>query len=154
MYVWTCYNAFLVIVVYIDDVLTSGNSNELLDEEVNYFKGPFEVREDSKTEKILGFFVQDEEDRVKLDHAPMLQNMLKAFKLKHFKSETTPLPHGLDIAKNNSDELTDATPFRQLAGTLLHLASTIRSDIAFSVCCLSFFMHRLTGSLWDAAKHL
>lgn len=154
LYVWNRGEAFVMIVVYVDDIMISGDSDETLDLVVDYFKGSFEVRVDSKIEKFFEFSVQDSGSTVKLHNAPMIRRLLKAFKMQHCKQANTPLPLGLDLAADSSKDLSDTTPYRQLIGSLLHLANMVRPDIAFAVSYLYRFMHKPTEMLWKAAKHV
>lgn len=64
----------------------------------------------------------------------------------------TPLAQWLDLGTYEFEILIDATLFRQLIGSLLQLASTVHTDIAFAAGYLFRFLHKLAQMLWKADK--
>lgn len=57
--------------------------------------------------------------------------MLRHFSMTGSRGANKPLANGSDISKDDSDELTDATPYRQLVRSPLNLSNAVRPDIAF-----------------------
>lgn len=74
------------------------------------------------------------------------------FNKENCKTAKTPSKAVLDLSKDTCSVLTEETPCWQFIGALLHLAITVRLDIAFAVNHSSQFMHRPTTQLWKAEK--
>lgn len=154
LYVWKDGKEFVIVVVYVDDIPLFGSSNGAIDKVVEHFKQHFEVRVDEHITKFLGFTIDDNGDSLKMHNSPMIKRLLDHFNMTDCNAAKTPLPDGLDLSLGPQDVVSDATPYRQLIGSLLHLANTVRPDIAFAVGYLSRFMHRPTTQLWKAGKHV
>lgn len=76
------------------------------------------------------------------------------FIMENCKSARTPLPTGTNLALDTGSPLNENTPYRQLIGSLLHLANIVRPDISIAVGYLSRYMHKPTSQLWNSAKHV
>lgn len=143
-----------MIMVHVDVKLMSGDCNQSLDLMVQYFQRSFKLRVDSKTEKCLEFSVHDSGDIVKFCNVPMIRRVLTAFRMKECKPAKTSLQQRLDFSGYESENLSDATPYQQLIGSLLHLASAVRQEIAFVIRYLSPFMPKPTNLLWRADTYV
>lgn len=98
-------------------------------------------------QRFLGSFVQDCGSTRKRQNATMILRMLKGYFMEDCKPVSTPLFQGLDLAVDKSNDLLDETLNRELFGSLLHSANTVRPDIAFALDYLSRFMHMRTKML-------
>lgn len=130
LYVWTRGGSFAMIVVYVDNILMSGDCEDFLDLVVIYFKWSCEVRVDTKIKKFPGISIQDNGYIVKFFYAPMIRRLLKEFGMQDCKPTNTFLLHSLDLAVEYSQTLINTTPYQQLIGSLHYLANTVRSDFA------------------------
>lgn len=146
--------SFIILVIYVDDILIFSNNQSQIDEEIDNFSKEFEIRRSKSIDKFLGITIEDEGDQVRMHNEPMIIRMLKYFNMENSKPTGTPLPSNLDLEDNGSSPLPDQTPFRQIVGSLMHLANTVRPDISYSVNFLARYMHRPTDALWTACKHM
>ena len=69
------------------------------------------------------------------------------------KPVDTPLPGGWRKGDATSEEVVDATVYRQLVGSLMYLVNT-RPDICYAVNQLSQAMVKPTNLFWKAGKHV
>lgn len=67
---------------------------------------------------------------------------------------STPLPLRLNLCGTGVRSLHDATHYRDLVGSLLHLANTVRPDIAIAVGYLSRLMNQPTEGLWNTGRRI
>lgn len=125
-----------------------------MDLSIDFYKGSFEVRVEVKIPTFFVFLFKNCGSPFKLHIAPTIIRTLKEYRTEDGKAVKTSLFQGLDLAADKSEKLTHETPYRQLIGTLLHLASTVRPDIAFALDYLSQSMHKSTKLLWKAVKNI
>lgn len=121
---------------------------------MQYFKGTFEIRADNSIETFLGLSVVDEDECIRLHHAPVIERLVVQFKMKECETAPSQLQTGIDLNRDDGEVIADETPYTKLTGALLPLSSTVRPDICFAVGYLSRFMHRTTTHLWKSAKHI
>lgn len=68
---------FVLLLVYVDDVMIFGSSDDLIGEVVDRFKAQFEIRVKPEIEKFLDVFVVDKKEAVKFCNQPMTRMFLK-----------------------------------------------------------------------------
>ncbi|XP_017239877.1 secreted RxLR effector protein 161-like [Daucus carota subsp. sativus] len=69
------------------------------------------------------------------------------------KEKAISIEQGLKLTSSGGVPLNDATPFRQLVGSLIYLTIT-RPELCYSVSVVSQFMQHPTYQHWDAAKRI
>lgn len=137
---------FLVVLVYVDDILVTGN-NEV---EINKFKGflssKFLIKDLEKLKYFLGIEVlENGHGGLCLNQRKYCLELLSEFGMLACKPENTPLGGQLSwmVSKGNckSDKpLVGINNYQKLVGKLIYLTLT-RPDISYAVHCLSQFMH-------------
>lgn len=83
----------------------------------------------------------------------MIYRLLNYIGMIQSNSTKTPPPSGLDFSVESGNSLSNETLYRQLAESLLHISSTVRLNIAYTVGYLSRFMQKPNAELWKSAKH-
>ena len=81
------------------------------------------------------------------------QEILEKFHMQGCKPIDTPLPGNWRKEEVTSAEVVDATIYRYLVGSLMHLVNT-RLDICYAVNQLSQEMVKPTKLFWKAGKHV
>lgn len=61
---------------------------------------------------------------------------------------------GIDLPSSDGVSLTEPITYCQLVGASMHLANTVRLDIAFAVHYLARFMHYPSIYFWKAGNHI
>ena len=80
-------------------------------------------------------------------------DILKRFKMMDYKAMATPMASNLKLLSDASTEKIDATMYRHMIGSLMHLTNT-RPDICFAVNTLSQFLTNPRHVHLIAAKHI
>lgn len=111
---------------------------------VDRIKRHSEMLLSEKFEKFLGMSVEENSTSVKLHNACMKHRMMHFFNMTDTKFVLVPLPPGFSLVSPNRIFLSNYTPNRQLVGSLLHLANTVRADVFYVVNYLSRFLYRST----------
>ena len=145
------------ILVYEDDMLIIAKLNSSVQKIADLVSQRFEARVDAEVTKVLGIVIQQDKGRghVKIRSSLLIEGLLHKFGMEDARGSSTPLPLGTDIfTKDPSHADIDMSkiPYKQLIGSMLHLANTTRPDIAFSVGVLSRFLGDPWMQHWNAAK--
>lgn len=101
----------------------------------------------------LGIRLRQAESAFILDQAQYITTILKRSSkyMKRTRSIKIPVPNGFD---SHRDTVAIILPYRELLGSLGHLAIGTRIDIAFPIILLSRFASRPQKKEWDAEIHV
>uniref|UniRef100_A0AAV1VCX2 Reverse transcriptase Ty1/copia-type domain-containing protein n=1 Tax=Peronospora matthiolae TaxID=2874970 RepID=A0AAV1VCX2_9STRA len=117
----------VLVLVYVDDVLVTGSSLELIAQTKADLKTRFEMTDSGKCTFVLGIELVDESDgSVKMCQRRYVNDILKRF--------------GMDECKATA--------------TLMHLTTATRPDIAYAVGYVSRFMENPQQEHWTAVKRI
>ncbi|POM58553.1 mitochondrial protein [Phytophthora palmivora] len=120
----------VLLLVYVDDVLVTGSSAELIAEVKRQLKSRFEMTDSGKCSYILGIEVVDNADgSITLSQDRYIKDILERFGMQDCKSAAT-------------------------VGVLMHLMTSTRLDIAFAVGYVSRFVENPQVEHWIAVKRI
>ncbi|KAJ0492486.1 putative RNA-directed DNA polymerase [Helianthus annuus] len=156
MYVLSRNGVFIVLLVYVDDIVVTGNNID----EVNKIKGVlnlnFQIKDLGKLKYFLGIEVLYNKSGVCLNQRKYCLELLSEFGYLACKPIKTPIEQSYlitaKISKNQS-VLKNITGFQKLVGKLIYLSLT-RPDISYAVQFLSQFMHSPTDMHLQIALRL
>lgn len=144
---------FLIICLYVDDLIFTGNSNMMIEEFRESMKKEFEMTDMGLLHYFLGIEVKQGDNEIAIFQKKYAKDLLKKFKMENAYPASTPMELGLKLSKHDVSEAFDATIYRSLVGSLMYLTTT-RPDIMFSVSLLSRFMTSPKRSHWEAGKRV
>ncbi|GJS95882.1 ribonuclease H-like domain-containing protein [Tanacetum coccineum] len=148
---------FLALLVYVDDIIITGNSVSEIEKFKVFLKSKFMIKDLGKLKYFLGIEVVDTDKGICLNQRKYVLDLLSEYGMLACKPAKTPLLSKLVISNEASDKdplLENITDYRKLMGKLIYLTNT-RPDISYVVHCLSQFMHSpLTSHLKIAFKIL
>ncbi|KAK6143486.1 hypothetical protein DH2020_023834 [Rehmannia glutinosa] len=144
---------FLVLLVYVDDVIISGTNLSEIDALKRYLDDLFTIKDLGYARYFLGMEIARNSDGTVLNQRKYILDILHDTGMLDCKAALTPLPPGLKLRGKEGDPLADPERFRRLIGRLLYLNLT-RPDVTYSVQQLSQFVNSPHSSHWDAAMHL
>lgn len=139
----------------VGDVLIFSKLQSPLDKIIEEFQSFFDVGVYDLIEKFLGMSIVDKDNEIHLHNERIIERVLRFFNMENCKPLYTPLPPGLDVYKEglHHEQLSDQLLYRQLIGSLLHLANTVRPDLSFGVNYLTRPIHQPTIVIWNVGKH-
>lgn len=143
----------VILCLYVDDLLVTGNNETKVIEFKRKMMSTFEMTDLGEISYFLGIEFQNTSDGVLLSQKKYASDVLKRFNMQHCNGAATPAEAGLWLDKNVDEPEVDATKFRQVVGALRYLCNT-RPDIAFSVGLISRVMDRPRTSHLAAAKRI
>ncbi|KAK6125101.1 hypothetical protein DH2020_041165 [Rehmannia glutinosa] len=144
---------FLVLLVYVDDVLVTGTHSQDIDELKQYLDSIFSIKDLGFAKYFLGMEIARNADGTALNQRKYILDILQDVGLLHCKPTHTPFPPGLKLQVKDGVPLDNPDRFRRLVGRLLYLNLT-RPDITYAVQQLSQFVNDPYSSHWEAALHL
>lgn len=128
----------LVVSLYVDDLILTGNDLEMCVEFKSSMQNEFEMTDMGKMKFFLGVEVDQREDGIHISQKKYAKEVLERFNMQDCNSVKNPIVPGTVISTHGSRE-EDATAYKQLVGCLMYLTVT-RPDLMFVVCLISRFM--------------
>ncbi|KAJ0456165.1 putative RNA-directed DNA polymerase [Helianthus annuus] len=139
--------------VYVDDIVLTGNNSAFLEHFVNMLSRRFSVKDLGPLHHFLGIEVISTPTGLLLSQHRHIHDLLSQVHMDGAKEVLTPLSSSDPLNPNDSSSSVDPTPYRRLIGSLQYLAFT-RPDISFAVNKLSQFMHSPKQSHWQSLKRV
>ena len=154
LYIMTSEGHCLFVLVYVDDVLVTGSSLEMIARTKNDLKTRFEMTDSGKCAFVLGIELLDGEDgSVTMCQRRYVDDVLKRFGMDECKAVASPVDVSSRLVSSNSASKIDV-PFREAVGALMHLTTATRPDIAYAVSFVSRFMENPQEEHWVAVKRI
>ncbi|GJR02261.1 ribonuclease H-like domain-containing protein [Tanacetum coccineum] len=149
-------NVFIMLLVYVDDIVITGNDVNEIDKFKVFLKSKFQIKDFGKLKYFLGIKVLDNKDGICLSQRKHCLELLHEFGLLVGKPVETPLTKNATlnhVEYNDYPLLPNISNYQRLVGKLIYLTNT-RPNIAYVVHCLSQFMHSPLNSHLEAAMRV
>lgn len=146
-------SSVVYILVYVDDILTTGNDVNLLQQTLQSLARRFSVKDHEELHYFLGIEAKRTTTGLHLCQRRYVLDLLQRTNMLTAKPVTTPMATNPKLTLHSGEKLSDPTEFRSIVGSLQYLAFT-RPDLSFAVNKLSQFMHCPTSEHWNAVKRL
>jgi hypothetical protein len=153
LYVKKVEDHILIVSVYVDDLLITGNMEKMVAEFKMKMKNKFEMNELGLLSYFLGMEIMQSKLRCFLCQRNFTMKLLKKFAMENCKPVSTPMVAGQKLMKDDTAPKADGRMYRSLIGSLLYLTAT-RPDIVFTVNYLSRFMQNPSQNHYVAAKRV
>ncbi|CAJ2662166.1 unnamed protein product [Trifolium pratense] len=144
---------FLVICLYVDDLLVTGSSVEFIQQFKDDMKQVFEMSDLGEMSYFLGMEVEQKNGDIFICQRKYAKDMLKKFNMENCKSMSTPMCPKEKLCKDDEAEQVDETLYRSLIGCLMYLTTT-RPDVMYDVSVVSRFMNCAKESHFKAEKRV
>lgn len=143
----------LIVVLYVDDVIFTGNDDQLIKNFKSVMKEEFEMTDMGFLRYFLGIEVDQNEKGIFISQARYVDQVLSRFSMEECKAANTPTVMGLKLSKEDSSKDFDPSLYKSIVGSLMYLTAT-RPDIMYAVSLISRFMERPKEAHWQAAKRI
>lgn len=153
LYVKHQSNEVLMISLYVDDLLVTGNNAGMIQEFKQEMMKVFEMTDLGLMTFFLGLEIKQAEYEVFICQKKYVKEILKKFKFQECKEVSTPMNQKEKLCKEDGADKADEGYFRSLIGCLMYLTAT-RPDILNAVSILSRFMHNASELHLRAAKRI
>ncbi|KAL2237900.1 UNVERIFIED_CONTAM: Retrovirus-related Pol polyprotein from transposon RE2 [Sesamum indicum] len=146
-------NGLLALLVYVDDIIVTTPSLELIQIVKDYLHSLFTIKDLGNARYFLGLEIARSSDGLYLAQTKYVRDIIKDTGMSAAKSIKTPFPLGLKLATTSGAPLSQPDQYRRLIGRLLYLGFT-SPDISHSVQQLSQFLTRPCDAHWRATLHV
>ncbi|GKD22240.1 retrovirus-related pol polyprotein from transposon TNT 1-94 [Tanacetum coccineum] len=144
---------FTAVLVYVDDILLTGNSAQVICDTKASLDKKFTIKDWGLAIYFLGIKLCNTAHGTYLHQMKYVLDLLKDAGLTAAKPTPFPLPQNLKLALNKGNPIADAKSYKRLVGRLLYLSMT-RPDISYAVQHLSQFVSSSKEPHLQAAMHL
>ena len=144
----------LLLTIYGDDILVMGPQVKC-DHFANQLSRQFRITNHGHVSSFLGISVERKDGTIHLNQIGYIERMAKRFHLESSNPVFTPMDHSLPLLKATPDsKRADGTLYRELTGSLNHLAIYTRPDSSLAVSKVSQFNQDPTTTHFNAAKRI
>ncbi|XP_048231304.1 uncharacterized mitochondrial protein AtMg00810-like [Ricinus communis] len=140
---------FTVLLIYLDDILITGNDSENITDVKNFLHKNFRLKDLGKLKYFLGIEVSTSRKGINVYQRKYALEIIKDAGLLGATPVETLMERGTKLCEN-SEPLHDPGKYRRLIGRLIYLMVS-RPNITYAVHVLSRFMHQPRKEYWDAA---
>jgi hypothetical protein len=144
-------NQILIVSIYVDDLIYTGNDVGLMIEFKESMKEKFAMTDLGKMKYFLGIEVTQCEQGIFIQQHKYGLEVLKRFGMEDCNKVCSPIVPGCKLVKNEVGKTTNPTEYKQMIGCLMYMLAT-RPDMAFSVCLAARYMERPTEMHVAAVK--
>ena len=131
----------LIVSLYVDDLIYTGNCEELFEEFKSSMKKNFDMTDMGKMRYFLEVEVTQNEKGIFIHQQKYAREILSKFGMEDCNFVCNPIVPGNKLMKNEGGKYVDATNFKQIIGSLMYLLAT-RPDLGYSVCLIARFMEK------------
>ena len=143
----------LIVCLYVDDLIFTGNNPNMFEEFKKAMTKEFEMTDIGLMAYYLGIQVKQQEDGIFISQEGYAKKILKKFKMNDCKPISTPIECGSKLSKHDEEKKVDTTLFKSLIGSLRYLTCT-RPDILYATGLISRYMENPTTTHFKAAKRI
>ena len=134
VYVWRVDEDFVIITVWVDDLLLFATTIELIDKAKADIRSEWEVTDLGEPSKIVGIEITMSPESIAISQHKYLEYILDKEKLERCNSVGTPLDPNVPLEPNpEGNEGDRSNSYARLLGELQYIANGTRPDIAYAV---------------------
>ncbi|KFK44388.1 hypothetical protein AALP_AA1G251100, partial [Arabis alpina] len=145
--------SIVYMLIYVDDILVTGNDNNLLQHTLDALASRFSVKDPEDLHYFLGIEARRSSQGLHLSQRKYINDLLARTNMLLAKPVLTPMATSPKLSLYSGTHLSDPTEYRAILGSLQYLSFT-RPDLCYAVNKLSQYMHSPTSDHWSALKRL
>eukprot|EP00752_Nemacystus_decipiens_P015554 g13877.t1 len=159
VYVFESGGTTVILAVYVDDFLISGEDSDLVNKKKTELTDTFEMTDLGEVERILGIEVQRDYDQgtMTISQGRYVATILERFEMQAANPVSTP-GYGVEISTEQpQDQLlgpAEKKLYQSITGSILYLAQGTRFDLSYAALQLSKACSNPARAHMTAAKHV
>jgi len=146
-------SSFLLVGVYVDDLIISGPDVQDIKMLKSEMKKKFSMSDLGFLSYYLGIEVKQDGNGITLCQSSYAAKILEGAGMRNCNSCGTPMECRLKLSKLKSGDPINPTEYRSIIGSLRYIVNT-RPDLAFAVGVVSRYMEAPGKEHWAAVKHI
>ncbi|KAK2437932.1 putative mitochondrial protein [Trifolium repens] len=123
---------FIIVQIYVDDIVFGGMSNAMVQHFVQQMQSEFEMSLVGELTYFLGLQIKQMDDTIFISQSKYARNIIKKFGMDNATHKRTPAPTHLKLTKDEKGISVDQSLYRSMIGSLLYLTAS-RPDITYAV---------------------
>jgi len=151
LYVKKTNHGIVVIVIYVDDLIITGDSDEDISDLKKLLKQKFEMKDLGELRYFLGIEVIQSPKGIWLLQRQYALNKLSEYGMTGCKPISIPLEQNVKLSANEGNLVEDTTMYRHIVGSLIYM-TIIRPDLSYAVGVVSQFMQTPRKPHLDAIR--
>ena len=155
VYLKTVEDKFLILALYIDDVILATNSQELLKSEKEKLMTRFAMKDLGEAKFCLGIQIirKRKEGKMLLLQKSYLENLLEKFGMENSKPISTPQDLGMKLSKNEGEPI-ETNRYQAAIGGLTYAVCATRPDLAAALSSINQYSSNPSQEHWKAVKRV
>ena len=161
LYTYSGKDGFLLVLVYVDDIILVSDSAALLSDFKAAISKDFNIKDLGQLNYFLGIRISRDRSQklLTMDQQTYIKAIINKFGFTNSKAVTTPsadapLVKGMAPASSADAAFMASVPYRSAVGSLLYLAIATRPDISNAVREVSRYMHNPGRAHWEACARI
>lgn len=146
-------NNITVVSLYVDDLIYTGNDDELMMEFKKSMQSEFAMTDMGKMKFFLGLEATQKADGIFVCQKKYVIDLLERFGMSNSNSAHNPMVPGCKLGKDEDGKGVNKTLYKQMVGSLMYATAT-RPDIMYSVSQVSRFMENPKELHFQAVKRI
>ena len=135
---------FLVVSVYVDDLIYSGNDETMFKRFKHSMKQEFDMSDLGRMKYFLGVEVVLGSEGIFISQRKYANEVLERFGMEQCNPVENLVVLGFKLGKDEVGTSVDATTYKQMVGSLMYLNAT-KPDLAYVLSLINMFMERPTN---------
>ena len=148
-------NLYVIISLYVDDMLIFGSNIYVINETKNMLKSHFDMKDLGEAIFILGMKITKTHDGIFLDQSHYVEKILRKYNFHDHKSVATPFDSSVYLFPvNNDDEIFNQKDYASIISSLRYATNYTKPNIAYSIGVLSRFTCKPSKDHWLAIERV
>jgi len=146
-------NNLLLICLYVDDLLVTGDSQAKIELFKHKMNSEFEMSDLGRLNYFLGLEFKNTSKGILMHQRTYISGVLSKFHMADCNSVPIPVIANLKLGEATDERLVDATLYKQVVGSLRYVCNS-RPNISYGVGLVSRFINSPRTSYVAAVKHM
>jgi hypothetical protein len=153
LYVKKIGHGIIIIIIYVDDLIITGNSDTYIFDLKKLLKQKFEMKDLRELRYFLGIKVIQSPKGTWLLQKQYALNKLTEYWMTGCKLISIPLEQNVKLSADEGDLVEDTTMYKRILGNLIYMTIT-RPDLSYAIGVVSQFMQTPRKSHLDAVRRI
>lgn len=153
---------FLILSLYVDDILLAGNDMEMIVATQEWLSSTFEMKDMGEADYILGVKIHRDRSRkfLSLSQETYIKKILERFRMHNANPIDTPMDKNCVLSKESCPKTEEErermakVPYASAVGSLMYAMMCTRPDLCFAVGMVSRYQSNPGRDHWVAVKRI